>query len=709
MDVFSLLASITLDTKNYESQLNDAGKKTSSFGDKLKSGFSKVAKVGASAIGAAATAVGDLTKQALSSYGDFEQLAGGVETLFKTSADVVMEYANNAYKTAGMSANEYMETVTSFSASLLQSLDGDTAAAAEIADEAIRDMSDNANKMGTDMQSIQNAYQGFAKQNFTMLDNLKLGYGGTKEEMERLLLEAEKLPGALGREFDISNYADIVEAIHLVQTEMGISGISAEEAAEAVASGVMTQEEAFEKMGTTAKEAATTIQGSLSSAKSAWKNLLAGVGSDSANIDELVNNLVETVTTAGDNILPRIEKILSGIGEVIEKLAPMVAEQLPPLLQSMLPSLLKAGGQMVGGLAKGIISAAPGLIRAGIPLIGSLISGISDAMPEIANSAVEIFTTLIDGMSEQLPTLVPVAVEAVLNLVETLTDPAQLNKMMDSAFDLVLSLADGIINSLPTLLAKAPIIVANLATSIVSYVFKLSTTAYELISKFAQFIADNFPKVVEKGRELVNRIVSGIKEKFYSITNSARELVDKVISGIREKFYSLLNIGKDVVNNVKNGITQKIDEARNWGKDLIDNFTSGIRSKIESVRNAVSNVANTVKGFLGFSEPDEGPLSNFHTYAPDMMKLFAKGITDNAGLLKDAFNKSLDISVSPVSLPVETTYSGGVRRSGTMAAAQFGDINININGAQYSNSSKLAEAVAQEIQNIMNRRSAVYA
>lgn len=196
----------------------------------------------------------------LDGYGEFEQLVGGVETLFGASSDVVMNYANNAYKTAGLSANQYMETVTSFSASLLQSLGGDTEAAAQYADMAITDMADNANKMGTAMDSIQNAYQGFAKQNFTMLDNLKLGYGGTKEEMQRLLEDAEKISGI---EYDISSYADIVDAIHTVQVEMGISGITAEEAAAAVASGAMTQEEAFAAMGTTAKEAATTIRAAL--------------------------------------------------------------------------------------------------------------------------------------------------------------------------------------------------------------------------------------------------------------------------------------------------------------------------------------------------------------------------------------------------------------------------------------------------------------
>ena len=264
----------------------------------IAKGALKGIAVGASAAGAA---VGVLAKQSLEAYASYEQLTGGVETLFKDSADIVMGYAENAYKTAGLSANQYMDTVTSFSASLLQSLDGDTAAAAEKANLAITDMSDNANKMGTTMESIQYAYQGFAKQNYTMLDNLKLGYGGTKEEMQRLLADAEAISGI---HYDISSYADVVDAIHVIQTEMGITG-------------------------TTAKEASTTIEGSLNAAKAAWENLLTGMGDSNANFDALVENFVSAVSTAAENILPRLIEILSGVGNLIVELAPIISEAFP--------------------------------------------------------------------------------------------------------------------------------------------------------------------------------------------------------------------------------------------------------------------------------------------------------------------------------------------------------------------------------------------
>ena len=283
---------------------------------------------------------------------------GGVETLFKESSAQVIQYANDAYKTAGMSANDYMETVTGFSASLLQSLGGDTAAAAQVANQAVTDMSDNANKMGTSIESIQNAYQGFAKGNFTMLDNLKLGYGGTKEEMERLLADAEAIQAQQGVmvDYSITSFADITEAIHVVQTEIGITG-------------------------TTALEASTTIQGSLDSMKGAWTNLMAGIGDESANTEQLVSNFVDSVSTAAENMVPRITQILEGIGEMARQLGPKIAEALPGLVSEVLPALLGAATSM----------------------IDSLIDGLSAALPALAAAVPQIIETICNVLTENLP------------------------------------------------------------------------------------------------------------------------------------------------------------------------------------------------------------------------------------------------------------------------------------------------------------------
>ncbi|MFA5676754.1 MAG: hypothetical protein WDA65_09600, partial [Christensenellales bacterium] len=316
------------------SGISKVGTLAKSAGSAVANGLGKALTVAAKGAGVAAAAgaaaVGAIVTKSVTAFADYEQLVGGVETLFKGSAGIVETYADNAFKTAGLSANDYMETVTGFSASLLQSVGGDTEKAARFADVAISDMADNANKMGTAMESIQNAYQGFAKQNYTMLDNLKLGYGGTKEEMQRLLTDAGKLAG---QKFDLSSYADIVQAIHVVQNEMGITG-------------------------TTALEAEHTIQGSAASMKAAWGNMLVSLTKGGEGFDVAVDNLVTTVKTFGNNIMPAIVKSLTGVGKLIADLAPMIAKEIPTLIGSVLPPLLSATTAIVDSLA----TALPGLI-----------------------------------------------------------------------------------------------------------------------------------------------------------------------------------------------------------------------------------------------------------------------------------------------------------------------------------------------------------
>lgn len=575
-------------------ELDSAAEKTANFGEKLKSGLSGAAKAAAAATAAAVTAataaVGALVKSSLESIGDYEQLTGGVETLFKDSADTVMEYANNAYRTAGLSANEYMETVTSFSASLLQSLGGDTEKAAQVADMAITDMSDNANKMGSDMESIQNAYNGFAKGQFNMLDNLKLGYGGTKEEMQRLLADAEKLSGV---EYDISSYADIAEAIHVVQTEMGITG-------------------------TTAQEAATTIQGSVSAAKSAWTNLVTGLGDENANLEQLTGNFVDAVTTAGNNVIPAVEQILAGIGEAVQQLVPILVEQLPPLVSGVLPNLIDAGMTLLTGVMEGITAALPELAAVAVDVVDQLTGAITENLPLLLEASLAVIVTLAGGIADSLPELIPTIVDVVLQIVEALID--NVDQLIDAALEIILALAEGLIEALPRLLEKAPVI----------------------IEKLVNAIAENLPKILQAGIELIVKLAAGVIQSIPTLVKAVPEVIGALIAGFANYYKNLLETGKNLASKVGEGIKNIGASAVQWGRDLIDNFVSGIKNAIGKVKDAVSNVASTVKDFLGFSEPEKGPLSNFHTYAPDMMQLFAKGITDNAGLLKDAFGRSLD-------------------------------------------------------------------
>jgi uncharacterized protein YukE len=355
MNVFELFASITLDTDDYEKQLGEAKQKTSTFGDVLKATLTSQAIV--TGVKTIANGIRSIGQASLKGYAEYEQLVGGIDTLFgETTAKKVISYAENAYMTAGLSANQYMETVTSFSASLLQSLGGDTEAAAEYANMAITDISDNANKMGSSMESIQNAYQGFAKQNFTMLDNLKLGYGGTKEEMQRLLDKAEEISGI---EYDISSYADIVEAIHVVQDEMGIAGA-------------------------TADEAATTISGSAAAMKSAWTNLLTGLAAGNADIDALLNNFLESLKTTAGNVLPVVKTVLTSMGKVIEEKAPeMIAE----------------GVLLIANLALGLIKAIPDLVAKIPEIIRAIAKAFSDRKSEYQNVGAGIVNGIKDGIS----------------------------------------------------------------------------------------------------------------------------------------------------------------------------------------------------------------------------------------------------------------------------------------------------------------------
>ncbi|MCM1547916.1 MAG: hypothetical protein NC034_06140 [Ruminococcus sp.] len=536
-----MYAKISIDTGEYDRGLDGASKKTSSFGEKLKNGLGTAAKAGAAAIGAASTAIGALAKMSVEGYADYEQLAGGVETLFKSSSDTVLAYANNAYKTAGMSANEYMETVTSFSASLLQGLGGDTEKAADIADQAIVDMSDNANKMGTDMEAIQNAYQGFAKQNYTMLDNLKLGYGGTAAEMARLINDS----GVLGDSIEVTaktvndvSFDKIIEAIHVVQDNMGITG-------------------------TTAAEASETISGSIGSMKSAWENLVVGFVGGNAQLDVLISNLVESVKTAAGNLIPAVTQALEGIGSMVQQLAPILSEQLPILIENVVPSLLDSAEILLTALVDALIAAAPVLSEAAMSIINTLMNFLIENYPTLIEAALQIVTELANGISENLPELIPAIVEMVLKIVETLTDPDNLSNMIDAALALIMALADGLLEALPTLIEKAPEIVGNLVDAVIENAPKLLKSAAELIGKLASGIIDNLPLIGEKAGEIVEKVVSGIKDLLYKIT--------------------------DVGKNIVQGLWEGIQSMGSWINDKVTGFFSGI--------------TDSVKGLLGIHSP----------------------------------------------------------------------------------------------------------
>lgn len=545
--MFDLYAKITLDTSGYENGLDNASGKASGFADKLKSGLPTAAKVGAAALTAAATGMAALTKASIDQYAEYEQLVGGVDTLFKTASDKVQEYAANAYKTAGMSANEYMDTVTSFSASLLQSLGGDTEKAAQKADQAITDMADNANKMGTGMEMIQNAYQGFAKQNYTMLDNLKLGYGGTKEEMERLLADAEKLSG---QKFDISSYSDIVDAIHVVQTEMGITG-------------------------TTAKEAASTIQGSVSAAKSAWSNLITGIAADNADLDTLIGNFVSSVETAAGNIIPRVSVMLGGISQLVTSASTTIIPMVITTITDNLPALFQAAVALVGALGQGII----------------------DSLPAITQAAIDILFFLANGLIENLPTLIDGIVQVTLTIVQMLTSPDFLTQLIETAILLIMTLAQGLIDAIPQLIAAVPMIIGNLLAAIIVELPNIIQMGIDLLFALIDGIIKCIPELVAAVPTLIIAFVNGIVNNLDKIILAAPQIIVSLITGIIGAIPELIaavprviaaiadtirnydwgGIGRNIVQGLKDGIAGMWENIKDWFNEKVNSLVGGVK------------------------------------------------------------------------------------------------------------------------------------
>ena len=525
-------------------------------------------------------------KQAISSYADYEQLVGGVETLFKDSAGIVQNYANEAYKTAGLSANQYMETVTSFSASLLQSLDGDTQKASEYSNRAIIDMSDNANKMGTSMESIQNAYQGFAKQNYTMLDNLKLGYGGTKTEMQRLIKDASALTDVqkeLGITVDANDmsFGNIVNAISVVQKEMGI-------------------------MGTTSKEASTTISGSINSMKSAWSNLLTGIADDNADFGKLIDNFVESIVTVAGNLIPRIKTVLGGVGNLIrelaERLLPEVSSiiidlagsimnDVPAILRhlinavteviqglvQMMPTFAPLLGQAVIYIVQALLENIPALIDGGIKLILGLLKGMKDGLveiiaevpniiksivntlvknlPDIIKTGIEILQALITGLLTAIPDLVAMLPDIITTIIDTLTDNLPL--IIDMGIELLLSLIDGIIEALPQLIAQIPLI----------------------IDKLVSAISNNLPKIIQAGVTLIIKLAEGLIKATPQLIAQIPSIVSSILKGFSSGLSGIFDIGKNLIKGLWNGIS----EMKNWVLNKIKGFGSSILNGIKSI------------------------------------------------------------------------------------------------------------------------------
>lgn len=613
---------------------NDTNSKFSKLGDGLKSFASKIgsitlglAKVGGALVAAGATLAGTLTKLSIDAYAEYEQLVGGIDTLFKDSSYKVQEYANNAYKTAGLSANDYMETVTAFSASLLQGLGGDTEKAAELSNQAITDMSDNANKMGTTIDSIINAYQGFAKQNYTMLDNLKLGYGGTKEEMARLINDTKVLgdvmvtTGQKGNFDEVVTFDKVIEAIHIVQDQLGITG-------------------------TTALEASTTIEGSLNATKSAWTNLISGMANENANFDQLINNLVDSASTFGENILPRIEIAIKGLGQLIEKLLPPIVERIPQLITDVLPSLINAGVQMVGSLGSGLIQALPQLIDCAIQAIETIIQGLNDNMGQVVDGAMQIISALVDGLIQLLPMLLEVGLNLILTLAQGLADNASsliptivelmitlcdmiinnLPMLIDVALDIIVALAEGLIEALPTLIAEVPRIINSFCDTLYSKLPDIIKTAWDLIVMFTKGLIDSIPVIIENLPQIIMAIVNVIS--LYNWSQLGKNLIEGIGNGIKSMVGSIKDIAKSLADGVVNAIKGIFtSNGGSIGKNFITFISNGISSMFNGITSVASSLGN---GVINVFKTLFSPSKMF-----DIGKELIKGIWNGISSMKD--------------------------------------------------------------------------
>ena len=617
-----------------------------------------VGKAALAGLGAAATGISALGTKAVSEYANYEQLVGGVETLFKDSSDKVVQYANNAYQSAGMSANSYMETVTGFSASLLQSLGGDTAKAAEQANMAVIDMSDNANKMGTDITMIQNAYQGFAKQNYTMLDNLKLGYGGTKQEMERLLADAEKISGV---KYDISSFADITSAIHVMQQEMGITG-------------------------TTSKEASTTIEGSINSMKGAWSNLLTGMVDNTQNIDVLIGNFADSIFTVADNLVPRISQVLDGISNVVEKLIPEIASKVPDMMNQLLPSVVNGAVSLVNAF----VAAAPGVISAIVGILPTLISGIET----IFVGLIDAIPSLIQAICDVLPTLIPVLVGAVTNMIMALVNNFSniVNPILNAIPEILGAIAQALVANAPalivglfqlfselmtvqgklvfTIIGSIPQIIVGIGKGIVEGIPKLLQAVGSLLSStldYCVYFFGFFWNIIKSWIDLIVGIVVAVFPNIQSFISNAWEVIKNIFS---TAFEAIRTFFVNAFNNVKSHITGLAKQAVTWGKDMIQGIIDGIKSKISAVGDAAKGVANTIKSFLHFSVPDEGPLTDYETWMPDFIDGMVKGIENNKYRLVDSVKgMANEMMIPSINAPILKNIGNGTSASAGMYAA----------------------------------------
>lgn len=541
-----------------------------------------------SAIGGALASVVGL---GVKSYASLEQNIGAIDKLFGESANDLIENSKKAYKEAGLSANQYMETATSFSASLLKGLNGDTEQAVALTDRAIKDMSDNANTFGSSMDEVMNVYKALSKEQFSTLDNLRLGYSGTKKGMQELIADASSytdIQKELGITVDASSmsFDNIINAISVMQKHLGIAG-------------------------TTMKEAEGTITGSLNQMKASFDNFINGSGSPE-ELSNSIMNVLNNISKAIQNLAPNI---LQGIVNLIKTLIPQVSK----LLFENIPILLDSISNMIDELLDLLTNNTEGVQRAITELINKVVLFITDNLPKILQIAILLITTLAKGISESLPTIIPAIIQCIITIVQTLLENLPL--LIDAVLELVLAITDTLTDdkTIDMLIRSIPVIIGAIITALIKSIPKLLEAVVKIIVAVVNLIVSNLSKFFELGKDLPNKIGEGIKNAIPMLKEKAEEIITKI----------------------KEVLTSLPEKAKQWGKDMVDGLAKGIKGAVSKVKDAVGNVANTIKSFLHFSRPDEGALREYETWMPDFVKGLAEGIRKSSYLVEDA---SLDLA-----------------------------------------------------------------
>ena len=619
MNLFELSAKLSLDSSEYEQGINSAVQKSNTFGDVLKANLlSDTIRMGLTALWEALKRVSqafiEIGKQAVEAYANYEQLAGGVETLFGDSAQRVLNDASPALKTAGMSMNEYMETSIQSAASLISSLGGDQAKAAEMMNMSITDMADNVNKMGTTMEGVQNAYRGFSRGNFTMLDNLALGFSGTKEGMQELLDKAREISGF---KYDISSYADIVEAIHVVQTEMGITG-------------------------TTAREAATTIQGSLSMTKSAWQNLLVGIADENADFDALVVNLIDSATMAGKNLIPRIEQVIGGIGNGVEKLLPIILDNVPKVISRAAPGILNA----LKNLGVIVFNSVQNLLTN--TDWNALGKNIADGFKRI--DWISVFAGAAQIISDAILALLNLA----SGLVENIDWENLISQIQTSLIAVVTnidwsSVVSNAFNLLGAVIAASGLLIVGLAKSTWERLKSGFDSTKNYFDRYIQNAGGNIIQGLFNGiinalvnvggwiyRNIFQPFIDGLKSAFgihspsTVMAQMGGYIVDGLINAIKVMPQKVLSIFNSLKSQVTSWGSGMVSSMVSIGGNLISGLWNGIGNKVSWITGKIKSFGNTVISQIKKNFGVHSPSTVMEQIGDYLAQGLAIGVEDNA-------------------------------------------------------------------------------